>query len=202
MNSILRFLSVGAVLVVACGAQAGGAVSRAPNTPAVTLEQYKYVGELPKAKKLRVINPFGNITSRSSSYDNIELSGVIQTIGDQGKEHTIDIRDVDGVTEVVVSYPKGNADDSGQLFGRFDLGVWIPAYIDLELVTDFGDIKVKKSGSNVEARSHTGNIKLATSGHATGHSDSGKVVIKPMAHKEAKLPAKIFRRQAQQNAQP
>lgn len=161
----------------------------------VSIEHYKYFGDLPKAKLIRVINPYGGITSRSNSYDSVELSGVIQKIGPHGAEHKIDIYDKGGVTEVIVSYPNGNKDEQGKLRGRFDLGVWVPGYINVELVTDFGDIKVKSSASNIVATSTSGNIKIATSGTASAFSDSGEVKIN-LTQKSPKLPARLFKRHA------
>jgi hypothetical protein len=143
----------------------------------VKLEHYKWYGETPKAKLVRVINPFGAISSRNTSYDNIEISGVIQKIGKSPAQHNIEIRDNNGVTEVVVSYPKGNKNKQGQLSGRFDLGVWVPSWVNVEMVTDFGDIKVKKHTSNITAKTTSGKIKIGTTGLVQAHSDSGNIYV-------------------------
>lgn len=147
------------------------------STPKVVLERYSEVTELPKAKHIRVINPFGNITTRTNSYHKTELSGVIQKIGDHWTAHKIDIRDNNGVTEVVVSYPEGNVDKQGRLTGRFDLGVWVPSFVTVEMVTDYGDIKVKKSSSNIIAKSISGKISIGTSGEVVAQSQSGNVKV-------------------------
>jgi hypothetical protein len=47
------------------------------DTRAVKIKQYKWYGDTPKAKRIRVINPFGNITSRTSTSASIELSGAL-----------------------------------------------------------------------------------------------------------------------------
>ena len=80
-------------------------------------------------------------------------------------------------TEIVISYPRDIRNDKGQLTGRFDLGVWIPSYLILEVETDFGDIKVKKSASDVIAKSNSGKISIGTSGHINAQSDTGNVTV-------------------------
>lgn len=141
------------------------------------LEHYKWYGETPKAKLVRVINPFGAISTRNTSYDNIEISGAIQKIGKTPAQHKIDITDNNGVTEVVVSYPNGNKNAQGQLTGRFDLGVWVPAWVNVEMVTDFGDIKAKKHSSNLSATTTSGKIKIASSGTVDAQSDTGDIKV-------------------------
>lgn len=176
-------------------------VDRVDNRP-VSVEHYKYFGELPKAKKVRVINPYGSITSRNTSYDTIELSGIIQKIGEPGAKHDIEIKDNQGVTEVVIRYPQGNQDAKGRLTGRFDIGVWVPAYVDVELITDFGDIKVKNSASNIIANSNSGKIRVSSSGTVAAHSYSGDVKIELQQASTIKTPAKLFRqRQASVSTQ-
>ena len=149
---------------------------------AVALKHYKWLGEVPKAKLIRIINPFGAITSRNTSYNNVELSGVIQKIGQDSitqnsSAHQISITDVDGVTEVVVSYPQGNKNSQGQLIGRFDLGVWVPSWVAVEMTTDFGDIKVKKHASNIIAKTHSGKIKIGSAGRVIASSYSGDIKV-------------------------
>ena len=143
----------------------------------VKIKQYKWFGDSPKAKRIRVINPYGNITSRTSYYSSVELSGAIQKIGKNPPQHQIDINDNNGVTEVVVSYPDGIRNAMGQLAGRVDLGVWVPSWVSIELETDFGDIKVKKSASNITAKSNSGKISIGTSGLVEAQSDSGNISI-------------------------
>ena len=144
---------------------------------AVKVSHYKYTGDTPKAKKVRVINPFGSITSRNTSYDEVELSGIIQKIGEQPAIHDIDIRDNNGVMEIEIRYPDGNRNNLGELTGRFDIGVWVPQWVTVEMITDFGDIKVKKSASNITARSKSGKMSIGTAGWVNAHSDSGNIKV-------------------------
>ncbi len=150
---------------------------QSPQQRSVKLEHYKWYGQTPKAKLVRVINPFGAISSRNTSYDNIEISGVIQKIGKSPAQHNIEVRDNNGVTEVVVSYPKGNKNAQGELSGRFDLGVWVPSWVNVEMITDFGDIKVKKHTSNITAKTTSGKIKIGTTGLVQAQSDSGNIYV-------------------------
>lgn len=148
------------------------------NDRKVEISQYKWFGDVPKAKLVRVINPYGDVNSRSSLGNAVELSSAIQKIGDNPPEHKIDIKDVDGVTEIVISYPKDSIrDDQGRLTGRFDLGVWLPSLVRLEVETDFGDIKIKKSASDVIAKSNTGKISIGTSGHVEATSEHGNIMV-------------------------
>jgi DUF4097 and DUF4098 domain-containing protein YvlB len=78
---------------------------------------------------------------------------------------------------VVVSYPDGNTNASGQLTGRIDLGVWLPSWVTVEFETDFGDIKVKKSASNVVAKSVSGKISVGTAGLIDASSQSGNISV-------------------------
>lgn len=144
----------------------------------VDVKQYKWFGDVPKSKIVRVFNPYGSVTSRSSMMGSVELSAAIQKIGDNPPQHTIDINDNNGVTEIVISYPKGTIRNAkGQLTGRFDLGVWLPSWVRLEVETDFGDIKVKKSASDVIAKSNSGKIAIGTSGHVEALSESGDISV-------------------------
>lgn len=143
----------------------------------VTLEHYTWSGNTPKAKVIRVINPFGSITTRNTTHNNVEMSGVIQKIGVLPGQHQIDITDNNGVTEVIVSYPHGNKNSLGQLTGRFDLGVWVPSWVTVEMVTDFGDIKVKKHASNIVATTISGKMTIGTAGLVNANSDSGNIKV-------------------------
>jgi len=149
----------------------------------VIVKQYKWFGDSPKAKRIRVINPFGSITSRTTTYGTVELSGAIQKIGENPGIHHIEVKDNKGVTEVIVTYPNGIRNDKGQLTGRFDLGVWVPSWVTLEFETDFGDIKVSKSASNVIARSNSGKIKVGTMGSIEASSNSGNIHVDLYAEK-------------------
>ena len=144
----------------------------------VDVKQYKWFGDAPKSKIVRIVNPYGSVTSRSSMVNGVELSAAIQKIGDNPPQHTVDIKDNKGVTEIVISYPKGTIRNAkGQLTGRFDLGVWLPSWVRLEVETDFGDIKVKKSASDVIAQSNSGKIAIGTSGHVEALSESGNISV-------------------------
>jgi hypothetical protein len=169
MYVVVRTIIISLLLLVGTSAVAQS------DERAVILEHYKWFGETPKAKLIRVINPFGSITTRNTTYDNIEVSGVIQRIGDNPGLHKIDIRDNKGVTEIVVSYPKGNKNNKGQLTGRFDLGIWVPAWVTVDMATDFGDIKVKKHASNIIAKTQSGKISIGASGLVNASSVSGNI---------------------------
>lgn len=148
-----------------------------PDNRKVEIKPYKWFGESRSAKHVRIINPFGNITSRTSNFENIEMSGVIQLIGDKPGIHKIDIIEKQDVTEIVVSYPNGIRNAKGQLTGRFDLGVWLPSWAKVEAETDFGDIKIKRSASDVIARSNTGKIAIGTMGFVDAYSKKGDITI-------------------------
>lgn len=150
----------------------------------VEVELYKWFGESPQAKLVRVINPYGSVSSRTASVSKVELSGAIQRIGDAPPQHHIEVKEQRGVIEVIVSYPPDSIRDAaGRLTGRVDLGVWIPSWVSLSVETDYGDIKVKKSASNITARSNSGKISIGTSGQVDAISDSGDIQLDLYAEK-------------------
>lgn len=140
----------------------------------VKLQKYQWQGPLPQKSLVRVINRFGNITTRNTNQNRIELSGVIQKVGEHAPTPEILISDDDGITLVEVVYDSPTTDNFNNRIGRMDIGVYVPKGVTVEMETDFGNIKAKKHRSNLIAKSQSGKIKLATSGtiNATSHSSN------------------------------
>jgi|GEM_PF-1099153 len=143
----------------------------------VKLEQYSWQGDIPRANKIRVVNPYGGIITKNTNYRNVSVAGAIQLIGPKASAPRISARDENGVTILQVSYPDGNHDRFGRLTGRVDLGVYVPRGVTVDLQTDFGDIKSRKHKSNMILRTNSGKIKVGTSGRVQAFTDTGDIKL-------------------------
>ena len=161
----------------------------------VSLQKYNWKGEVPRKSRVKVINHYGNISSRNTSHDNVELSGIIQKVGPKAPTPEIQVSDVDGVTLITVVYKNSPVDNHANRIGRMDIGVYVPRGVTIEMESDFGDIKAKKHQSNIIANSQSGKIKLATSGTINAVSQNGKIKanLLPWANEKFQ-PAKKKRR--------
>lgn len=153
----------------------------------VILEKYNWQGELPEKRKVRLINHFGNITTRNTNQKNIEMAGIIQKVGSDAPTPEIKINDNNGVMEIEVTYQSSTIDGYGNRIGRVDLGIYIPKGISLEMVTDFGDIKAKKHQSKLIAKTQSGKIKLSTRNVVRALSYSGDINVDLLEWKKRKF---------------
>lgn len=143
----------------------------------VVVENYTWVGKIPKGKKVVVKNFFGNLASRLRSEPQIGISATIQKIGPNPPSPEFDINDSGEVTFITVKYPKGQFDDNGVLIGRTDLSIVVPETVTVEMETSYGDIGAKKHFSNIYAKTESGNIKLGSVGELNAYSVSGDITI-------------------------
>ncbi len=149
----------------------------------VKLEKYNWKGKPPKKHKVVVENPYGNIYSRTGSYPIVELSGVMQLIGPNAKRPEIIIQQLNDELHIKVHYDKGIQDRYGNRIARFDLGVFVPEGIELDLTTDFGDIKLKKHNNKISAQTNTGSITGSTRNIIKAHSKEGDIKLNLMSWK-------------------
>lgn len=149
------------------------AVSYTPKD--VVLEKYNWKGELPRRNQVKVINPYGNISSRNSSLQQIELAAVIQKVGPNAPKPEFKITDQGGVTVIEVIYQSSVIDEFTNRIGRVDLALFVPTGVSLQLETDFGDIKAKKHTSSMKVKSLSGKVSLMTSGQVEINTDSGDI---------------------------
>jgi len=162
----------------------------------VKLSQYNWQGDIPTAGKIRVNNPFGNISTKNTNYDNVSIAGAIQLIGNEATQPNITVRDENGVTVVDVSYPNGDKDQYGRKIGRVDLGVYVPRSVIVDLQTDYGAIKSRKHKSNMILKTNSGDIKVGASGTIQATSNSGdiKLHIQKAKHQDIRFIEEVKRR--------
>jgi hypothetical protein len=156
----------------------------------VKLEKFNWKGKVPRSYRVKVINPYGNINSRTGSYPIVDVSGVMQLIGPDAVKGHIDVREESGVTVIEVKYPSGIYDQVGRKIARFDIGVFVPTGVFLELETDFGDIKIKKHKNRILARTNSGDIAGSTKNIIHAFSRTGDINLNLMpwkSHRFAKL---------------
>lgn len=157
-------------------------VAVANEQQAVSIERFKWVGELPKKKNIIVKNYYGDISTQTISKPIVHIQSVYQKIGSQTQDPEFRIEETSKGLEVEVVYPKmlSNTRDKGTSI-RADLGLYIPEGYHLSLETTFGNIKAKKHQSHIMAKSESGNIKVATSGEVQVISESGNIFYGPRA---------------------
>ncbi|SFD00249.1 DUF4097 family beta strand repeat-containing protein [Pseudoalteromonas denitrificans] len=143
----------------------------------VTLENYSWIGNLPENRKVKVINHFGNISSRIRSEDNIGVSASIQKIGPDPAIPKFDIQETSKFTIITVQYPQGQFDEEGHFIGRVDIAVTIPETVSIEMESTWGDIKSKKHFSNLWAKTTSGDIDLGSVGELNAFTTSGNITL-------------------------
>ncbi len=143
----------------------------------VTIENYNWIGELPNQRKVKVINPYGNVSSRIRSEPQIGVSAAIQKIGPSPAIPSFDIQQNENQTLIIVKYPNGQFDEDGDFIGRVDIAVTIPETISIEMESTWGDIKSNKHFSNLTAKTTSGNITLGSVGELNAQSDSGNITL-------------------------
>jgi len=143
----------------------------------VVLENYAWTGELPKHRKIKIINHYGNIASRLRSEKKIGISAVIQKIGDQPAIPTFDIQEMTNFTQITVNYPNGQYNSDDQMIGRVDIAVIVPESVSVEMESTWGTIKSKKHFSNMSAKTISGNISLGSVGELNVESETGNISV-------------------------
>lgn len=143
----------------------------------VVVENYTWVGKIPKHKRVVVTNFFGNISSRLRSEPKIGISAAIQKIGPTPAVPSFDINDEGDVTIITVNYPKGQKDKAGNLIGRTDISIVVPEYVAVEMETSYGDIGAKKHFSSLSAKTQSGKITLGSVGELNAYSVSGDITV-------------------------
>jgi len=186
LSKLKIFILINSLLLTACDKKPVEATEKPPvyTTEDVVLEKYNWRDKVPNSSRVKVINHYGNISSRNTSLAEVELSGVIQTVGPYAPKPQFDVTQLNGVTVIEVVYNQNVIDKYGNRIGRTDLGVYVPKGVILTLETHFGDIKAKKHASNINAKTTTGNIKLMTKGVVDAQSDSGDIKLTMMAYKK------------------
>jgi hypothetical protein len=153
----------------------------------VQLKKYSWKGKIPRAHRVKVINPYGNIDSRTGSYQIIDITGVMQLIGPDAKKAQVEIREENDVTIIEVKYPSGIYDELDRRIARFDIGVFVPTGVVLELETDFGDIKIKKHRNRIFAKTNSGNIAGSTKNIIHAFTQSGNINLNLMPWKSRRF---------------
>ncbi|MBU2968554.1 hypothetical protein KO527_04165 [Pseudoalteromonas sp. C2R02] len=143
----------------------------------VEIENYNWIGQLPPSRKVKVINKYGNVSTRIRSESQIGVSAAIQKIGPNPAIPDFNIRETSEHTLITVIYPNGQRDEDGDFIGRVDIAVTIPETISIEMESTWGDIKSKKHFSNLKAKTISGNIALGSVGALNASSISGNITI-------------------------
>jgi len=142
------------------------------------IKSYDWQGGIPKNQLVIVKNAYGDIRSRSNSDQKVFIHATYQEIGDKPLTPKLSIKEINGNIEVEVIYDKPIKDNQGNLKGRTDISVLFPPNVKIIAETTYGMIKIDKSGSEVEAKSISGKIKLVTSNIFNVTTDSGTIVLK------------------------
>jgi len=143
----------------------------------VVIENYNWIGELPKNRKVKVVNNYGNVSTRIRSESQIGVSAAIQKIGPNPAIPDFNIKETSQYTLITVIYPNGQKDEDGDFIGRVDIAVTIPETISIEMESTWGDIKSKKHFSNLKAKTISGDIALGSVGELNASSVSGNITI-------------------------
>ena len=143
----------------------------------VVLENYTWTGDLPAHRKIKIVNHYGNISTRTRSEASVGLSASIQKIGPTPAIPTFDIQETPNQTLITVIYPHGQYNSDNQMIGRVDVAVVVPETVGVVMESTWGTIKTKKHFSNMSAKTVSGNISLGSVGEINAESVSGNISI-------------------------
>lgn len=168
--------SLSSLLLVLCSLSSGSHAT-IYSAKDVVIENYTWLGELPKQRKVKVINHYGNVSSRIRSEPRIGISAAIQKIGPAPAVPEFSIEQTDELTLITVIYPDGQFDNDGDFIGRVDIAVIVPETVSVEMESTYGDIKSKKHFSNLSAKTVSGDIVLGSVGELNAHTISGNITL-------------------------
>ncbi|WP_196137666.1 DUF4097 family beta strand repeat-containing protein [Aliikangiella sp. G2MR2-5] len=152
-------------------------VSKESPEPEVKISSYDYKAKIPPSSLVVVKNPYGSIRSRNHFDDAVFLHATIQEIGKEPLKPKFSIEQRNDHLFIEVEYPEAIRDSQGNLRGRVDVAVLFPQKVSIYAETDFGLIKIDKTSSHVEAKTSSGDIKLATTGLFKLSSETGAIKI-------------------------
>ncbi len=145
---------------------------------AVSIHSFEWDGAIPSNKTVVVNNPYGDIRARNNGEKKIYFHATYQKIGDKPLEPTFKIDQLDGKWFISVAYPESIRDKKGALRGRTDVSILLPGDVSIDAMTKDGMIKIDKTSSDVIAKSHSGKIKLSTTGLFKAYVNSGTIDLK------------------------
>jgi hypothetical protein len=176
--------SVTAALVAASAAlslHAGS--SPAPAAAAAPApEHYSWTGKIAAGKRLRVINPYGDIRARFGGYEGkVEVSAVLQHLSGPAPALQVLHGVSAGELTLTVGYPgkpRGSAAAAAPSAGpgdRADLVIFVPKGTPLYAETLAGTVEAKGLLSDVTARSLKGEIAVRVAGRIDASSERGNI---------------------------
>lgn len=135
------------------------------------------------AELIEVRNFHGDVRIRPADEEEIFLSAMIQRHVDDPLRAEIDTTREDATFRVEVRYPDvGDFDPAEHPEAwskrRVDLTVYVPAKRPLTVETLRGLVEIKGLNHGITARSTSGDIVLATAGHATAKTERGSITAR------------------------
>lgn len=148
--------------------------------PQWDLDRFSWSGRLAEGASLRLINEFGDIRTRASGDDQVDVSAVIQKRRDLEAEPDVAIIESDGLLTVEVRFPAAAIDRALLQPGtppdrRVDIVVFVPPGAELEARTVRGLLEAKGLSGNAELRSDSGDVVVHTAASATARTEHGSI---------------------------
>lgn len=131
-------------------------------------------------KRLRVVNPWGDVRVRNATRTTVGLTGVAQRLREDGPWPNVEVVRRGGRIEIVIRYPGDpkRVGAGGERPGRLDLVVFAPADAALEVETDDGELRIAHRTGPIRARSGAGRILVSGSNRLDVESESGPILAR------------------------
>jgi hypothetical protein len=145
-----------------------------------TIEKFQWSGDASSTTPLEIVNQHGDVRTRSSGIDEIEVLANIQRMANDPFIAVVKIHDEASPVKIAVEWKlredavAGAATDE-MTRRRVDVTVILPRLAPLRVETSDGLIEAKGHGAAVTAESVSGEIRLSTEGTVTARTDRGAI---------------------------
>ena len=151
-----------------------------PDEPAIDdgwrVERFEWRGPEDDARRLVLVNRYGDIRARTAKNRSAEVLGLIQHDGTQGAQPSVRVSETD--RDILVGVEMPPADHQGDADRRrVDISVLVPPGMSVSMLTEDGLIEAKNLRSDVAADSTDGKINISTSGAVDVDSRFGDVSV-------------------------
>ena len=145
-----------------------------------SIERFQWSGSTQRIVALEIVNPHGDVRTRSSGINEIEVLANIQNAPGDPYEAVVRIADETVPFRIEVEWKLREGADTGESKSgmekrRVDLTVIVPRMSPLMVRTAAGLIEAKGHGAAVAAESESGEIRIKTEGTVSARSNRGAI---------------------------
>ena len=184
-----RALAAGVLVLAGCAAPSQRAVDPASTSlPYTIVRTQRDLALGTDIRRIRIVNPHGNVVVRNTGQRLIGVRSVIQRLGVRPEIEQVALDTLGDSAALEVAYPSDplrgtDVRVQGHRKGRVDLAVFVPTGMLVEVTTTYGKIDVRRIDNDVVAQTREGTLVAAATGYLHLTSDSGEIRAWPMRGK-------------------